>query len=406
MSSDGRTPEPESVDFGPVLAVADAVLWEGYLLYPYRRSSAKNRVRWQFGVLAPRAWIEARGAPDDGVAGSAESWWNRTECLLEARPETTVELLLRYLELTPGETEGGLDEGSAREVPVRFRLGDVRDDPLVVHFERPAGRLEVAAEWLGPRGSLHKLTVRVENMAEADPAAARDEVLRQSLVATHVLLGTARGAFLSLVDPPEWARAAAEGCHSVRTFPVLAGPPGTTSLVLSSPIILYDHPQVAPESPGDLFDAVEIDEILSLRMLTLTDEEKAEARATDGRAAEILDRTEGLPPEVMARLHGAVRSLRPVGRAPEEPAAYAAGLRLDKGTRVVLRPRNRGTDAQDMFLAGRTATVEEVLEDVEGERFVVVALEGDPRAAIEGGPGRFRHFSPDELVPAAEAGAP
>ena len=73
--------------FVPVRAVADAVLYEGYLLYPYRRSSAKNRVRWQFGVLTPREWTRARGPEDTGVAGSAEGWWQRTECLLHGAAE-------------------------------------------------------------------------------------------------------------------------------------------------------------------------------------------------------------------------------------------------------------------------------------------------------------------------------
>ena len=120
------------------------------------------------------------------------------------------------------------------------------------------------------------------------------------------------------MDPPEFARAAVARCCNVGTYPVLAGPPGHDDLMLSSPIILYDHPEVAPESQGDLFDATEIDEILALRVLTLTDDEKAEARGTDARAAAILDRCDAMPPEVWGRLHGAIRSLRPVGpgRAP------------------------------------------------------------------------------------------
>ncbi|MBV8995805.1 MAG: hypothetical protein JO287_19360 [Pseudonocardiales bacterium] len=86
--------------------------------------------------------------------------------------------------------------------------------------------------------------------------------------------------------------------------------------MLSSPILMdYDYPQVSPESPGDLFDATEIDEILSLRTLTLTDDEKLEARATDPRAAAIIDRVEEFPQEVLERLHGAIRSLRPVTRS-------------------------------------------------------------------------------------------
>ena len=75
-------------------------------------------------------------------------------------------------------------------------------------------------------------------------------------------------------------------------------------------LFLYDYPQIAPESPGDLYDATEIDEILTLRTMTLTDEEKREARATDPRAAAIIDRVDDMPPEILDRLHGAVRYLR------------------------------------------------------------------------------------------------
>jgi hydrogenase maturation protease len=120
------------------------------------------------------------------------------------------------------------------------------------------------------------------------------------------------GAFVSLLDPPEpWGEAAA-GCRNVGTWPVLVGEEGQTDLMLSSPIILYDYPQVAPESPGDLFDGTEIDEILTLRILTLTDEEKRTMAAVDERAQALLARTEGLGGEQLLRLHGAVRGLRPL----------------------------------------------------------------------------------------------
>ena len=94
------------------------------------------------------------------------------------------------------------------------------------------------------------------------------------------------GEFVSLLEPPPEFQEAAAACSNVGTWPVLAGEPGQRDTVLSSPIILYDYPQIAPESPGDLFDGTEIDEILSLRILTLTDEEKsAMRRSRRARAA-------------------------------------------------------------------------------------------------------------------------
>ncbi|MGH9103423.1 MAG: hypothetical protein ACRDYD_10660 [Acidimicrobiales bacterium] len=448
MSGPAR-PAPDcqtgAVDLTPALGIADAVLYEGYLLYPYRPSSTKSRVPWQFGVLAPRGWVVEPGPAQDGVAGSAESWWNRTECLLEARPEARVELRLRFLQLA--HEPDGRDEALAREEGATFLLGDLLGgertvsveargvpgsaaageaaEPSTRRCETVLARMVVRADRVPAPFALHKLTVRVENaVSGVDASLPRGEALRRSMVSAHLLLGVAGGSFLSLLDPPEWACAAAAECRNVRAFPVLAGPAGSDRIVLSAPIILYDHPEVAPESPGDLFDATEIDEILSLRILTLTEAEKAEARAAGARARELVDRVDTMPPEILARLHGAVRSLRPVtgsggqgsphgGSEPdawrqlETPveatgdgsAVLVAGVTVRAGSRVRLRPRARGTDAQDMFLAGRAATVVDVLDDVDGSRFVAVSLDDDPRAALAAGPGRLRHFSPDEIDP-------
>jgi hypothetical protein len=83
--------------------------------------------------------------------------------------------------------------------------------------------------------------------------------------------------------------------------------------MLASPIILSDYARVAPESPGNFFDSGEIDQMLVLNILGMTDEEKAEMRAGDPRAREILERTEAMRPDELARLHGVIRELRPVG---------------------------------------------------------------------------------------------
>src|SRR5262245_23822234 len=332
------------------LAVADAVLYEGYLLYPYRRSSGKNRIRWQFGVLLPPAWAQAHGLVDTGVAGSAESWWQQTECLLDnaedpVDPEGTEDLedaaatriRLRFLQLqhrsveaptTDGthqpvdrlrfgdRTEVAFDEAVPREfefeVPVaELLLGDKRFDIDVPGGEdvepsrgEPVGRVVrrrwplsasvvVSATARGPSSRLLTLRVLVENRDHATPPdTPREFALRRCLLATHTLLSVSHGTFVSLLDPPPWAREAARECRNVHTFPVLAGERGTSDVVLSSPIILYDHPRIAPESPGELHDSTEIDEILSLRTLTLAEGEKREVRSTDPRAAALLDRVE------------------------------------------------------------------------------------------------------------------
>ena len=407
------------------LAVADAVLYEGYLLYPYRRSAAKNQVRWQFGVLAPRSAVDTGARPT--VAGSAETWRQQTEVLLEAPDDAVVQVRLRFLQPQHRGVERGtaggwepvdsldgvlsFDEAVPREVDVVASAGELRagravpvevaggdeveplpDGRIVRHREPLAAELRVLAEPATAPFPLLRLRVVVENtVGDLADDAVRPAVLRRSLVATHTVLAVSGGRFLSLLEPPEWAAAAAAACVNLHTFPVLAGE--GHDLVLSSPVILYDHPSIAPESPGQLFDSGEIDEILSLRTMTLTDAEKAEARATDPRAAALVDRVDAIPDDVLARLHGTVRSLRPV---PPD-SVLVGGRRVAAGTKVRLHPRRHGSDAQDVFLAGRTATVDRVLHDVDGSRFVAVTLDDDPGADLLADYGRHYHFTPDEI---------
>ncbi|MGV9253173.1 hypothetical protein [Streptomyces sp. NPDC003697] len=465
--------------FRRISAVADAVLYEGYLLYPYRRSSPKNRVRWQFGVLLPRDWVERDGPVVPGVSGSAESWYQQTECLLlPGRPGAVVHVVVRYLQTqhkqvetadgdgrhrpvqslrtADGTTHLTFEEAVPREAALAVALDDLLDGERVLAVRAAAGRettvlpegagrvvrrrqevrarTVLAAERLP--GGVCRLRVRTEHAGRAcDPGAPRDEVLRRALVATHTLLGGEGVEFVSLIDPPAGLVEQAGACRNAFTFPVLGGEPpagaggpgaepdgGTAAVVLSAPIILPDRPQVAPESPGDLHDAAEIDEILTLRTLLLTDEEKREARATDARAAGILDRVETMPPEVFGRLHGAIRSLAPAAPATAAPAATGErlawwqegaddglspatdpvvvdGVPVCGGSRVRLCPRGRGADAQDMFLAGRTARVTAVFRDVDGGTHLAVTLDDDPAAELNGWYGRFHYFRPEEVEP-------
>ena len=154
--------------------------------------------------------------------------------------------------------------------------------------------------------------MRNETSLEEAHTLDRDLALLQSLVSTHTILGVHDGAFVSSIDPPEQFKDLAAGCRNVQGFPVLVGDQGATDAILSSPIILYDYPQIAPESPGDLFDSTEIDEILTLRILTLTDDEKRLMAAVDDRARALLERTEALAQDQLMGLHGTIRGLRPL----------------------------------------------------------------------------------------------
>jgi hypothetical protein len=247
----------------------------------------------------------------------------------------------------------------------------------------------------GPYGIV-RLRVRIENTAPRLPAgSARTTVMRSSLIGTHVLVGTTGGRFVSSIDPPEWTRPALEGCVNEGSFPVLVG--ARDDVALGSPIILPDHPEVAPESAGPLFDATEIDEILVLRTLALGDDEKDEARRTDPRARELIDRVDDLAPEIFERLHGAIRSLRPVDD-PGPTTVDIGGTAVAPGSRVRLHPSEHG-DAQDAFWAGRAAVVTDVRHDVDGRTHVAVLADDDPGADVRAWQGRYLYFDPTELEP-------
>jgi hypothetical protein len=438
--------------------VADAVLYEGYLLYPYHQASRKNQARFQFGVLMPAAYA--------GIDPSEPSA-SQTQCLVECGDDARVRISLRFLQaqhrqirelrgdgsladvdslIVAGTEYTTWDEAVEREEQVKADVAGLLHGEASVPFSfgpeetsieisasagqvtrtqrAVSGIVKVGAKRVaGPFGAL-QLTVRVENLTEPDVRlAGRDDALAHALIAAHTLIQVPGGAFISMTDPPEWAAAEVAACVNTGTWPVLAGPPGCRDLMLSSPVILYDHAEVAPESQGDLFDATEIDEILTLRTLALTDAEKQAARATDPRARELMDRLEGMPPELFGKLHGAIRYLNAVpppvtpSLVPEQPQVpwwdpgadtsvspetdhvIVSGVAVARGSKVIMRPGSRRADAQDLFLAGRPATVEAVLYDVDDQVHVAVTPDDDPAADLNASHGRFLYFAPDEIEP-------
>jgi hypothetical protein len=458
-----------------VRRVADAVLYEGYILYPYRASAQKNRSRWQFGVLMP---------PGYAAADPSESSRLQAECVFEHRGSPAVEVTVRFLQVQRRRTEnaedapapdpgaspgtwvpgvlvpGTWDEAAEREVTVTADGAALFGPGTVAQFCVPGGeeaetvagarvtrrrelltgRVSVRATPLPGPWQAARLTVQVMNES-AEPggargpagtggSATREEALPAALVAAHLIMTVSDGAFLSMTDPPEWAREQVTACQSNGCWPVLAGAEGTRQVMLAAPIILPDHPQVAKESPGELYDGTEIDEILTLRTLALSDEEKAEARATDPRAAALIDRIDAMDAPAMAQLHGTIRAMTGVAAAdpagtpavggeqgvpwwdpgadasvsPGTDSIVVAGQRVARGNRVILRPGARRADAQDMFLAGRAALVEAVLVDVDDTTYLAVTLADDPAADLQAAHGRFLYFSPDEVEPCAPPG--
>jgi hypothetical protein len=311
--------------------IANAVLYEGYILYPYRASAVKNRQRWNFGVLYPRAYSESLGGTD--------SWSMQTECLVKAMElPVTFSLRVRFLQLInrsiDGQSSESWQEGVERDVSVRdidlcevvsnpirqsfvFAGGSDRDGNVERRREQIEGVIEVQAKAL--RDGIFRTHVQVFNTTflENPNCFSREQALMRSLASAHTILEIKGGEFISLLETPDEYREIAAQCKNVGTWPVLVGEQGERDTMLSSPIILYDYPQIAPESAGALFDGTEIDEILTLRIMTLSDEEKLEMKEVDERARQILERTESMTPEQLMKMHGALRELR--SAEPEMP---------------------------------------------------------------------------------------
>jgi hypothetical protein len=407
--------------------IAKAILYEGYLLYPYRASAVKNRHRWTFGALYPPAYV-AKNPHDSSVM--------RTECLVRAEPGATLKVKLCFLHLISRESEGRSWQEAKEQIfeipetrladllsneqrfPFRFKANRTLEGSTIFRQEGIQGALQIGAE--KPQDKIFKITVCVLNQTESETVEVhdRDEALMRSLVSTHSILAIQNGSFVSLLDPPPEFQAFAKSCNNIGNWPVLIGNAGERSTMLASPIILYDYPQIAGESPGDLFDSTEIDEILSLRILTLTDEEKAEMRQVDERARKLLERTESIPAEQFMKMHGAVRGLKRVTQETKNEATMdesnwnpyetkpplekinVLGVEVRKGSRVRLWPV-KSADIMDLALSGRAAIVEAIEEDYDGIVHLAVIVEDDPGKDMGElrQPGHRFFFTPEEVEP-------
>jgi hypothetical protein len=440
--------------------IVQAVLYEGCNLYPYR-PSVKNRCRWTFGGLYPRAYSEA-------VEGT-DAWSMQVQCLIEGGKDSALEISLRFLHLierTIGVLPAPCDELPEGRDPVYeavdslsfngtqyqtwqeavehkvtigpLTLASLLSGTKVESFTAPAshmleplrgpdglvaavvirdqeaieGSAEISTEPL--EGSVFRLTVRIFNRTSLENASmpSRDEASMQALVATNTVMSVRDGKFFSLTDPPEALRQATAACQNRGAWPVLVGATGEHDAMLASPIILYDYPQIAPESPGDLFDGTEIDELLTLRIMTLTDEEKAMAGAMDERTRRLIARTEALAREQLAGLYGAIRLPEPAaaeavqgGWDPFAEQRTIKSIRVDDvelrlGERVRLRPAVGG-DIFDVALNGKTATIESIEQDYEDRFHVAVTLDDDPGQDLGWArqPGHRFFFKPEELAP-------
>ncbi|MGI9088371.1 MAG: hypothetical protein ACR2HH_11625 [Chthoniobacterales bacterium] len=437
--------------------VVNAVLYEGYILYPYRASSKKNRQRFTFGRVYPEVYSIAQK--------NREPYSMQTQCLVQnesqdARGNIEVRFLhpmaravgkltspVRELlpnEEPPFELVGELRVGeklfqtwheaverqlslpafalnvAGRQVhdfhfPSARSLEAIRDadEQIVAVFVRQQeelrGQIEIVTEQLDP--VVTKLTVRILNQSEV-PAVEledQDKIVMRTLASAHTIIWAEGGQCLSSFDPPGAYAEAVGACKNIGTWPVLVGDETKQEhdTMLSSPIILYDYPKIAPESAGDLYDGLEIDEILTLRIQTMTDEEKAEMRQIDEHARRILERTELMPNDHLLQMHGVMRDSRTPSEDFFNPktkrtTVMVNGVELQAGDRVRIRPKRRA-DAFDMMLAGKIAIIEAVEVDVQDEVHLALVVEDDPgrELGMARQPGHRFFYGADEVEPLA-----
>ena len=290
--------------FHTASGVADAVLYEGYVLYPYHATNGKNHggVRFQWGVLAAPAWL---------AVDSWERTTMRTELIVDPGTEPQIAVRLRFLQLQHRaleavDADGNFvrteklevgdrvwmewDEAIEREIdlavlsllplaqasltiPIDFpatseteivtEIEGVDDSPVAGRIVRSTEDVtaiaRVTAAWADGPGVLIKVGIEVENTTTWVVNGTREDAMRRALIAVHTLAALEDGAFCSVFDPPDHAVEAVAGCHSIASYAVLVGQAGATDLVLASPIILYDYPAIAPESDGDFHDGCEIE---------------------------------------------------------------------------------------------------------------------------------------------------
>jgi hypothetical protein len=395
------------VDFTAVDPIARALLYEGYRLYPYRASALKNCRPCALGSLYPKSYSLANGA--------CEPWSMQTECLVRGDGHTTLQGLVRFLQAS------GMDQREVAEravgLPERALLDLAEQSARIgVSFlddesSSLQGCVELSVACAAP--AIFRVRLRIENDTP-DAEADRIRLGAHTMLSPHAVLGVCGGRFLSVIDPPGDVRHLAEACRNRGAWPVLIGDRARQDMVLAAPIILYDFPEIAQESPGNLFDGTEIDELLTLRILTLTESEKQAMRHDDETSA-LLERTEKLATPQLLALHGGMRpdvaadlqsagqsaDLQSAGPSDDPRRLQIGGHRArtaKPGDRVRLRPA-RQQDILDLALEGRAARVEAVAEDIEGRVFYTVTLDDDPGRDLgrEGKPGHRFFFRREEF---------
>ena len=376
--------------------LVDSLLYEGYALYPYTPGATKNATPTPFGIVYPPAYAERNPSTHDR---------SRVECVVEADRDAELSGVVRFLQVA-GERheafERRLDLGPTR-------LGELLDDGgAPVEFELDGsravtGRARMRAEAV-PEAGLAKVMLCVHNTTGLDPdeveAMERGEALRASLVSTHIVAQVRPGRFVSPLERDGPAGAASARCRNENTWPVLASP--EDDAILGAAIFLPDHPRLAPESLGSLFDSTEIEEALLLHVHALSEGEREAIGAQDPAVREMVERAAATTPDDIVRLHGRLEVADP-GPPPEpghpnpgESELRAGGQTFRKGGKVVLRPGSEH-DVYDKLLDGRTATIERIYRDYDDAVHIAVTVDGSAEQELYRETGRYLFFKPAEI---------
>lgn len=370
-------------------ALVESLLWEGYALYPYTPSATKNATPTPFGIAYPPAYAERLASTYDHL---------ELRIVLRAAPDAVLSAAVHLLapvgerhqaraeQLTvPGAMVGALAHRPAvKGISVR----GPGEPPLEV-------LLSLSAAGLGP--GEYEVVFRVANRTVVSSGLDRRQALERSLLSVHPVLRIAGGRFVSALERPR---------GSVNTFPVLAVPDDTA--VLGAAIVLPDHPEIAPESRGGLFDSTEIEEALLLHVQVLSAAERADIERQDPAVREMIARAAAATPEDIMALHGRVTVREPeTTEPPSEPpglpdprageqTAEVDGVRFERGGKLVLHPPPEA-DIQARMLAGRTATLERLFTDYDGRLHLGVTIDDDPGQQLMRDTGRYLYFFPQEV---------
>lgn len=270
--------------------IADAILYEGYALFPYRKNALKNRKRFNFGVLSPKVWAEKQ---------TNEQYFQQTEILFSADENAKIFFKIRYLQL---ESKEDWQTAHERTIENSAEIIEKKEFEISDSKFQIDGKVQIETENICE--NLFKLNLKIENLTENSSFknASREEILPFSFVSTHTIFELENGEFISAIEPPQEFSTFSK-LENINCFPVLVGDQDKRNFMLSAPIILYDFPEIAQNSFDNFFDGLEIDELMVMNLLALTENEKEEIKKTDAKTRKILEKIENASAEDLLKLH-------------------------------------------------------------------------------------------------------